>query len=1057
MATAGAVVGTAEGAQVALPPRAAGFAQGDYCQGQCSDIVPPGQNGSATLTDILAHKAFGVRPKHFDDQIGKYDALAQGARGLTTDTINSFFNDSSFGVAPDQVESTVKPRADVTIIRDKAAGIPHVYGTTRSGTTFGAGYAAAQDRLFLMDVLRRVGRGQLTPFAGGAASNQDLEQGFFAAAPYTEEELQRQVDEAAASGPRGQVAIADARSYLDGVNTYITQAYRGRYFPGEYVLLGHVDAITNQGRIAPFTLTDLAVIASVIGSQFGGGGGGEVQAAIAKLAIQERYGVVEGERVWRSMRTEDDPEHIQTVHDGQRFPYALSPDNPQGQALPDKGSVTRQQLVFDRSGGGAPTAASAPATGSPTTRDGKPNLDLARGALDGGVLPGNLLSDKHGMSNALLVSGAHTKSGNPVAVFGPQTGYFAPQMLMLQELQGPGISARGASFAGISFYILLGRGQDYSWSATSSGQDITDTYAVDLCSTDGGPVTKDSNAYLLRGVCTPMEVVERKNAWTTSIGSTAPAGSYTLRSYRTKYGPVTHRATIGGKPVAYTSLRSTYQHELDTVIGFQEFNDPDAITSAADFQRAASHVSYTFNWFYADSKDIAYYNSGLNPVRNPAVDPGLPVLANSGYDWRGWDPATNRADYTPYEQHAQVVNQDYLISWNNGQAPGTAASGLERGSVHRGDLLDARVKDLVRQGKVVDRVNLTQAMSEAAHADLRAERVLPLLFRVIGDGDAATAGVVAQLKQWVAAGGLRQETAKGSKAYANADAIRVLDAWWPLLVRAQFQPGLGDTAFTELTRAQKVDEAPWQVSHRGSAFQSGWWGFVHKDLRSVLGDAVQAPLGKRFCGDGDLGRCKQVVLDTLKQAAAVPATQVYPGDGSCAAGDQWCADAIIHNALGGVTQDPIAWQNRPTFQQVVEFPAHRGDDVSNLAKGAAVSASSQERGLFPNPPKNAVDSNTTTRWASDWSDNQSITVDLGAPRSVSRVVLTWESSYGKAYRIQTSTDGTTWKDAWSTSAGDGGTDIAAFPATTARYVRMQGTTRATRFGYSLYEFAVYAK
>jgi glyoxylase-like metal-dependent hydrolase (beta-lactamase superfamily II) len=65
------------------------------------------------------------------------------------------------------------------------------------------------------------------------------------------------------------------------------------------------------------------------------------------------------------------------------------------------------------------------------------------------------------MSNAVVVSGAMTKTGNPIAVFGPQTGYFSPQLLMLEDLQGPGISARGAAFAGVNLYVQLGRGQDY--------------------------------------------------------------------------------------------------------------------------------------------------------------------------------------------------------------------------------------------------------------------------------------------------------------------------------------------------------------------------------------------------------------------------------------------------------------------------------------------------------------------------------------------------------------------------------------------------------------------
>jgi hypothetical protein len=66
-----------------------------------------------------------------------------------------------------------------------------------------------------------------------------------------------------------------------------------------------------------------------------------------------------------------------------------------------------------------------------------------------------------------------------------------------------------------------------------------------------------------------------------------------------------------------------------------------------------------------------------------------------------------------------------------------------------------------------------------------------------------------------------------------------------------------------------------------------------------------------------------VLARTLKEAAGRTAAQVYPGDEHCDAGDQWCADAVIHRALGGITHAPISWQNRPTYQQVVEFRSHR--------------------------------------------------------------------------------------------------------------------------------------
>ncbi len=66
---------------------------------------------------------------------------------------------------------------------------------------FGAGYAGAEDRLWLMDLLRHVGRGQLTSFAGGAPGNRELEQSVWRNAPYTEADLQAQVDQLRDRGP----------------------------------------------------------------------------------------------------------------------------------------------------------------------------------------------------------------------------------------------------------------------------------------------------------------------------------------------------------------------------------------------------------------------------------------------------------------------------------------------------------------------------------------------------------------------------------------------------------------------------------------------------------------------------------------------------------------------------------------------------------------------------------------------------------------------------------------------------------------------------------------
>jgi acyl-homoserine lactone acylase PvdQ len=943
-----------------LPTQAEAEAQAaapvDYCVGQCADIVPPGQNGNATFTDLLLFKGFGVRPPHFSDTVPPYEKLVWNSQGMTDDGLSPYFDDASFDVKPGDVASTFKPRADVTIVRDKSRGIPHITGTTRSGTMFGAGYAGAQDRLFVMDVFRHLGRGQLTPFAGGAAGNRQFEQEFWSTAPYNEADLQKQYDDADERyGADGVKMQQDIQAWVDGVNNYIDTI--GIAYPGEYVALG-LAWPTPRWKV-----TDVVATAAVVAGIFGTGGGGEMASALALLEAQAKYGVAEGTKVWESFRSQNDPEASTTVHNGATFPYGTTGPNPAGRAMPDLGSVTPEPLVVDQTGSATSKKAqpkSSDAIKPPNKAQGKESL---KGIFDSGVFPEGF--GPKGMSNALMVSGAHTESGNPIAVYGPQTSYFAPQLLLRQELQGPGVSSRGVAFAGLNFYTLIGRGADYSWSATSAGQDITDTYAVPLCEPDGSTPTKASTHYLFRSTCTPIEKLERHNAWYSSLGSSEPAGSYTLVAQRTKYGIVSHRGTVAGKPVLFTKNRSTYGNEAGSALGFMLFNDPDRIHNAQDFQTAATNIGYTFNWFYTDKTDIAYFNSGDNPVRPSGADPNLPTW--SSYEWQGWNPDTNRASYTPPNQHPQVVNQDYLTSWNNKQAPGFSAADGNFGynSVYRSQPLDDRIKAVINGGQKFTRGKLVEAMEDAATVDLRADQVLPYLLRVLKSApvtDPAVADAIAKLTAWQAAGSHRKTPSEASTTYDHAAAIRILDAWWPLLVPAQFRTKLGPDLYDALVHTQKIDERP---SAQGSAFQNGWWGFVQRDLRKVLGDPVTTPQPVTYCGGGSLSDCRTVLADSLKAAVQVPAATTYPATADCAAGDQFCADQIVHQPMGGITQDRMAWVNRPTYQQVVEFPARRGDDVSNQALGKTATASSHESGLFNSPPAKAVDGDLGSRWASN--------------------------------------------------------------------------------------------
>ena len=132
--------------------------------------------------------------------------------------------------------------------------------------------------------------------------------------------------------------------------------------------------------------------------------------------------------------------------------------------------------------------------------------------------------------------------------------------------------------------------------------------------------------------------------------------------------------------------------------------------------------------------------------------------------------------------------------------------------------------------------------------------------------------------------------------------------------------------------------------------------------------------------------------------------------------------------------------------------AHSAEAATLLSQGKTATASSVENASFP--ASAAVDGNTGTRWSSAFSDPQWLEVDLGASASISQVVLQWETAYATAFQIQTSADGTNWTTIYSTTTGTGGTQTLNVTGT-GRYIRMYGTTRATQYGYSLWEFQVY--
>ena len=878
------------------------------------NILPPGQSGTIDAADAALVAAGDPQgrvavegknaPPNFADQLEMYDALNHADLGaLTEGQLASFYKDAPLTLKNKDAVRIDRPKSGV-VIRWDSFGVPYIGGKTREDGAWGSGYAGTRDRMFLMDLLRHVGAARAAEFLGPAEANIVMDQEQLRAAYYTEEEAAAQIEEAAERfGEEGVRLVAALDAYIAGINAAQEEmcpaVVTGPDCPVEYAAL--------QKKPEPWTRADVVYVASLVGGIFGKGGGAEFANARWFQQLQAQFGETEARRIFDDLALADDPQAPTTA--STPTPYGGGPVDPTlpGVALPDLDGQTAPGTGADAGSGGVPV----PGLGSLEGRlgDGRPMVvEGPFGTIDLGGVP-------DGMSNAALIAGSRTADGHPRVVFGPQTGYFAPQLLTEQAVVAPGIRARGVSFAGTSLVVQLGRGVDYAWSATSAGSDLVDTVVERLCDPAGGEPTVESKHYLVGNECRAMdEDVHEETAIPNPAGPGVPQ-QYRFLVLRTGHGIVQLRTTVDGAPVAIVLQRSTYGRELDSALGFERLGNPDYVQDAAGFRDAAAAIDYTFNWFYVDDDDIAYYSSGRLPMRADGVDHHLPRWGSSAYDWQGWLAG---------DDHPQEVNPEsgFLVSWNNKQAPGFGAADDQwgYGPVHRSLALSDRLADLADRGGVTT-TDVVAAVQDAATVDSRAFYTLPSLLDVIGD-DPQLADAVALLRGWVD-GRAHRLDADRDGTYEDQAAIALFDAWWDSngtadgVAQDLLRGTLGDLV-SELP--QRHDDHPRQGL--GSAWNGvAWYGYVVKDLDRVLGGDPGA-WSTAYCGGRDLTACEADLRASLTDAV----DRVLADQGVTAVSELTYdkhIDDIRSTTAGVVGVRDIDWQNRPTFQQVVAFTSGR--------------------------------------------------------------------------------------------------------------------------------------
>ncbi|HET8583819.1 MAG TPA: penicillin acylase family protein, partial [Jatrophihabitans sp.] len=304
----------------------------DYADGQAMSILPAGENGLVTATEELQYTLLGTRPPYSQDQLGKYANLLYGYPSLTDATLGNYYDDESFGVQPSAITRTETPEPGVTIYRDNH-DVPHVYGDDDATMAFGAGYAQAEDRLFLMDVLRHYGEGTLASFLGGSCEFEQMDHDQLLLAPYTEAQATAQVDNLPKEyGAQGELAKEMIYNFVAGVNKYVTEAaLNASKLPADYAAA--VPDIVPQ----KWSVADVVAIAGLIGGIFGRGGGNEVANAHLLQYLQKELGAAQGAVAFAQFRTANDPLAPTTAD--KPFPYEIPAKiDPSLTALPDAGA-----------------------------------------------------------------------------------------------------------------------------------------------------------------------------------------------------------------------------------------------------------------------------------------------------------------------------------------------------------------------------------------------------------------------------------------------------------------------------------------------------------------------------------------------------------------------------------------------------------------------------------------------------------------------------------------------------------------------------------------------
>jgi len=502
----------------------------------------------------------------------------------------------------DGVQSLPGLKREVTVERDKW-GVPHIRASSLEDLAEAQGYVMAQDRLWQMDLLRRVGRGRLSEILGPATVRFDKQFRLLSLSQAAERD-------ATLMDPESRVVL---EAYARGVNRFIEQ--NQNRLPVEFALLHY--------KPEPWKSTDTFVISGYMYEMLSN----TWETELNRARVTQRAGADRAKDLYSQDSAMDhfvigDPN---VEGDGsQQLNASDGEDDDDDDMVPD--NVLRTST-------------------SPSARDNAPDLTSALGESVAAYLKEAQSEIRHSLgSNNWVVSGEHTATGKPLLANDTHLELSIPPIWYEAHLTAPGYNVKGFTLPGAPL-VVIGHNDRIAWGFTNNGAQVQDLYIETL-----NPANPDE--YRVKGAWTKAEIRDE-------VIHVKGADDEHLRVMVTRHGPVMRQDGDKGYALRWTAtepgaLLSTYNW-IGKARNWEQFRNV--------LKRVWGPAQ---NAVYADTEgNIGYVMAARVPIRKKGHGE-LPVPGDTDdYEWTGYLPfeklpqALNPQSGLIVTANARVVGPNY--------------------------------------------------------------------------------------------------------------------------------------------------------------------------------------------------------------------------------------------------------------------------------------------------------------------------------------------------------------------------------------------------------------